>query len=233
MKIIAPLIALSLLASPAAASGLKDVASNDMPTASFNQNGFSVGAGVGTLGLGVEAGYRFNSRIGVRGVYNGFDYDTERELEGADLDVNASLKTGGVMVDIYPFGGNFRVSGGALINKNKATAAGVYTDEFTFEGQTYTPTEETRIDGILDWEDDLAPVATVGYHGNLGRHVSIGAEIGALFTGSAQIDAEASGDPNVVAQIQDDLDDSIADIQDELDKVGVYPIAKIGLNIRF
>lgn len=222
------------LAAPVAMANPFQEFSGNMPTFSFGDDSeFHIGGNVGTQGFGVEGGYRINSTFGIRGSHHWFDYEDTVDFQGSEVDASASLGFTGVMVDFYPFGGNLRLSGGAYKNASSGSASGEYTQAFDFNGYTYNPSSPTRIDAELDWEKEIAPAASIGYFGKLGNHISLGVELGAMFTGPAQVSATASGDPLVVSQLQPRIDTEIENIQNELDRIGVYPIAKVGLNIRF
>src|ERR1044072_1671527 len=66
------------------------------------------GITAGTLGIGPEVSYRLSERLGVRG--NVTFLSISRDIESDDITYDGKLKlqSGGVMLDVYPFGGGFR-----------------------------------------------------------------------------------------------------------------------------
>ncbi len=82
----------------------------------------AVGARISTLGLGLEAATGIAPDFNLRAVINGFNYDQDFE-DDQDNEYEARLKlfTLGVMADYHPFGGVFRLTGGALSNGFKVS----------------------------------------------------------------------------------------------------------------
>ena len=202
---------------------------------------FKVGVTAGSLGVGPEVSYRFSENVGVRG--NLTFLSISRDIESDDINFDASLKlaSGGAMIDVYPFGGGFRVSGGLRVNGNRVRGiakpnAGASYD---IDGTTYTAAEI----GTLTAETDIsnvAPSLTIGYGGGLSKGLVFGIEAGALFQGSVRIKpltitgtcAGASAPPSC-ASIAADLDAERLSVNQDIDNYKVYPILQLSIGYRF
>jgi len=189
----------------------------------------SFGVTGGTLGIGPEAGYRFSNTVGLRAnatflsVSHGFDSDD------IDYDGKVKLKSAGAMVDVYPFGGGFFLSGGARINGNKGRAVATPTAPVEINGTTYTPAQIGTLRGRAETKN-FAPQLTLGYAGKLREGFFFGFEAGALFQGRVRLPALTSTGTGVGLA---DLNAERADLEDDIDDYKVYPILQLRIGYRF
>jgi len=201
----------------------------------------SVGVTGGTLGIGPEVGYRLSKTIGVRA--NATFLSVNHSFDSNDIayDGRVKLQSGGAMVDVYPFGGGFRLSGGLRINGNKARGIGEPNDGTSFDinGTTYTAGEIGTLRADTDI-NSVAPALTLGYGGGLVNGVYFGVEAGALFQGSVKIKpltitgtCSASPTPAGCGDILEDLEQERLSVNDYIHKYKVYPILQLSLGYRF
>ena len=138
-----------------------------------------VGVHGSTLGWGLSAGYDVSESWSVRALINRLDYDFERTKSGNRFKGDLELQSFGLVMDWRPFGGGFRMTGGAFVNGNELAvrAKGAKLD---IGGRKYT--------GNLDLKADfktLAPYFGVGYGSGQGRTgFSFVFDAGVLFQGS-------------------------------------------------
>ena len=76
-------------------------------------------ANFGTLGAGVEAGYRLDDKWGMRAGINGFKANFIWHDQDSDLHNRMTLLSAGLTADYYPYEGGFRVSAGARLSASK------------------------------------------------------------------------------------------------------------------
>lgn len=200
-----------------------------------------VGITAGTLGIGPEVSYRLSERLGVRG--NATFLSISRDIDSDDItyDGKVKLQSGGVMLDVYPFGGGFRVSGGLRINGNKARgiASPNSGTSYTINGTTYSAADI----GTLRAETDIknvAPALTLGYGGGLSNGLIFGIEAGALFQGSVKIKpltitgvCAGASPPPTCATLTADLDAERRSVNGDIDGYKVYPILQLSVGYRF
>lgn len=194
----------------------------------------------GTLGIGPEVGYRLNETIGVRASASFLGVSHEIDSDDVTYDGSFDLESYGAMVDLYPFGGGFRVSGGFRINNNRASADAEPTGgTFTFNGVDYDTTTQVTSARTRAQVDDFAPALTIGYAGGKRSGFVFGVEAGALFQGSAKIDpitiTGTCADPTApgCGTIVADLEAERRDVQDDVDDYKVYPILQLTVGYRF
>lgn len=103
-------------------------------TPSFAQN-IAAEAGLSTLGLYAAPVYEMNENIDIR-VPLYFESQNYKSTEGGTtIDGKVTSESVGVMLDYYPSGSGFRISGGLTAGGNNFDAS---TASLEFDGTTYT-----------------------------------------------------------------------------------------------
>ena len=74
----------------------------------------AIGVKAGFLGIGLEYSYRFTDKLVVRGGLNGSNYSFDDTESGIDYDFTLDFDSVMVGIDLHPFEGAFRLSGGFL-----------------------------------------------------------------------------------------------------------------------
>ncbi len=195
--------------------------------------GVSVGVTGGTNGLGIEAGYRFNSFFGVRANTGNYSYDKSVDSSGFNIDGKARLKSVGVLADFYPFGGSFRISAGLRSNHNRfagvATPIGSTVD---INGNTYAADQVGTLTGAATFKKTV-PTLTVGWGGHYRTGLTFGAEIGVVAQGSPQLAATSSGTLASDPTFQADLNQRLAQWQHDVKDYKLWPVLQLHLQYRF
>ncbi len=186
----------------------------------------AIAAKVGTLGLGVEATTNIVPLFAnVRLQGNGFNYNTTITDTNVTYDAKLKLATVGLLADIYPFAGKFRVTGGAYYNGNKLTMNARPLGNVVIGGTTYTnPTVATTIDF-----NKFAPYAGIGWGDAIssGSPIGFSFELGVMYMGKPKTSIVAPGVSAAdIAAEKSKLDSSLKNMQ-------FYPVASIGVNFKF
>lgn len=191
---------------------------------------FTIGPSVGTLGLGLEAGYRPNDYLGFRVGGHLFDYDFSKELDGIDYDAGLELKSAGLIADLHPFGGAFRISFGARLNLNEASLSATPTENQEIGGVTYTPAEIGKLSGEIEF-NRFAPYVGLGYEGAPFPTDAfvLGIEAGVMYHGAPKVDLKATG----AAVDADDLERERQKVEDDIEKFKFYPVVMLMAKLRF
>ena len=202
---------------------------------------FRIGVTGGTLGVGPEVGFRFSENVGVRGNLTFLSISRDIESDDITYDANLRLRSGGAMLDLFPFGGGFRISAGARINGNRVRGVAQPNAGSSFEiddtvytaQQIGTLTARTKINRV-------APSLTLGYGGGLSRGVFFGIEAGALFQGSVRIQpltitgvCASATPPTGCGTLTQDLEAERVSINDDIDGYKIYPILQLSLGYQF
>lgn len=195
----------------------------------------AIAAKVGTLGFGVEATTNIVplfANLRLQG--NTFNYNTTITNTNVTYDGKLKLATLGLLADIYPFAGKFRITGGAYYNGNKLTLTGKpAAGGFTFNGVNYSAAQAGTVTSTVDF-NKFAPYVGIGWGDAIssGSPIGFSVELGALYMGKPKTSVTATGvagNPALAANIaaeQRKLDNSLKNMQ-------FYPVASIGVNFKF
>ncbi|MGD0158219.1 MAG: hypothetical protein ABSB50_19175 [Terracidiphilus sp.] len=172
--------------------------SRNTPPAPFSRLGLQ--AGIGLMGINMQAAVEANRHLNIRGIGNYFSYTVNNikvsggnGANGVNASASLNFATAGVALDYYPWPNHgFRLSPGVMLyNQNVISASG-----------TSSPGNSITLNSTKYYADSVNPfllnprlglnthqqafTATMGW-GNLisrrGGHFSVPFEIGAVFTG--------------------------------------------------
>jgi len=223
---LATLIAMGLLPLAAHADG--------MPTVGVALTG-------GLSGFGGDLGVGINDYLGVRATAATFNINHNGQY-GTSVAWDAKLKLmqAGVLLDVFPFAGGFRVSAGAVKDGNKFSLTGTPSGSgsYTFNGTSYPSTYVDSASASVDWSKTV-PYVGVGWgnlSGSKGFHLT--SDFGVLFTGSptAQIAVACSAAGNsagACSTLASDVAAEQAKLQNDVHKLTFWPVFRIGIGWAF
>jgi hypothetical protein len=196
--------------------------------------GIGVTAKGGTTGLGADltvpvvsnwinlrAGYNFGSlRPSI--TYSGIKYKADVDFESIPI-----------LVDLHPFHGNFRVTGGVFYNKNDMDLSSTVDASTVGLG---AGAGTARLNANVSWGNEFAPYLGIGW-GNAADDNTLDLPIAIGF--SLDVGAFYQGSPDVLLTDSSglvpasDLAAEQAQLQDDLDGFKFYPVVTLGIHIRF
>ena len=160
------------------------------PALAEETNGWRVGAHGGTAGVGASAAWDFHDKLAVRAIANRFNYDRKETVSGKRYKGKLELANFGLLLDWHPFDNGFRVSGGAILNRNELSARA--TSDALKIGDNNIAYGSGEVDADVDFRN-FAPYLGVGYDGGRGKKgFSFFAEAGAMFQGKARLTGKGS-----------------------------------------
>lgn len=194
---------------------------------------FRIGASVGTLGISPEVGYRFNKFVGLRANGGFFDYDRTEEVDDISYDGKLKLNSIGVMADLHPFGGSFRLSVGARSNSNKVNLLGELTGPTEIGDEIFTAAEVGTLTGTADFKK-LSPAVSLGWGGKFSNGFTMGLEAGVMFQGSAKLSlVSAGGTLSNDAGFLAELENERAQAEDDISDYKLWPVVQLHFAYRF
>jgi hypothetical protein len=196
---------------------------------------WSLGVSGGTLGISPELGYRFGEHGGLR-LNGGFlDYDRSEEIDDIDYDGTLKLSSVGVMADWYPFGGSFRISGGARSSANRIDLLAEPTSPEEIGDQTYTPDEIGQLVGRVDFKN-FAPAVTLGWGGSFRSGFTVGFEAGVMMQGSPRLSLTSQGSslsgPAYDAFLVE-LEQERLEAEEDAEDFKLWPVLQLHFTYRF
>jgi len=206
------------------------------------------GINAGTNGLGLELSYRFSDYLRVRGNYHFYDLDIDTDAEDNNGVPNDELRYSselqlsnfGLLADWYPWGGVFRVSGGAVLNDNDFSVEASCDNPSGCEvgGNNFSRTELGTISTDIDVED-FGPYLGIGWDKPLDvtRSWILTFDIGAYYQGSPDIEMTSNGScvnsALLGAACRSALEEEENELEDELEDFVIYPVISLGIAYRF
>ncbi len=192
----------------------------------------------GTTGLGGGIAATFGAYFGARIGYTSYEYTVD-DLEESDLTFDGKAEIGGIhaLLDWHPFGGNFRLSAGAIENASLSARVQPMAGTYTLNGTSYSADDIGDATGAAEYES-ISPYAGLGFGRALSRdgRFAFSADLGVVFTGSPEVELNVScriQNAMRCAQIQEDAAAEEAQLQDEADQLEYWPVLSLGLSYKF
>lgn len=199
-------------------------------------SGVSIGVTGGTLGVGLQLGIAFTPYVALRGMVAGLDFSEDFESDSDDLDYDGDfeLRNAGVILDYHPWGGWFRVSGGAFLNDNKLEGEAECEDfDCDFGGESDVLVRGDKVSVEVEF-NSVVPFVGVGWSGTFGDSGwQLQSDLGVLVLGDPDVDVELSGPSSSVPGVQSEAEDEAEDVEDDLEDLSVYPALMVGVSYRF
>ena len=205
----------------------------------------TVGPQIGTLGLGLNAGYQYSDYLKFRANTNYLPYSRSDEVNGINYKADLDYFTIGALADVHPFAGNFRFSGGLyyvdLSVKANASLKKSDTPEYKIGDNYYSGNQLGTWKGSVEWKT-LAPYAGLGYGSGSGNEPGFGFsfDLGALYIGKSKVNIQPSASAYELAKqngYYDELRANVKKEEDEVkgyaDKLQFWPVLSLGVIYRF
>jgi hypothetical protein len=201
---------------------------------SEHSKGPAVGVGVGTLGLLGEASFKQSPTFVWRLNAGGFSVDRDQSEGDNEYSGKARLIGAGAIADWHPFANGFRMSAGVRYHDLKVTGDAAAGD-ITLNGRVYQQADYGALTLRYSNGNKVAPYLGIGWDSAhyLQGPLSLGFELGALYTGKPNLSLSATR-AAVVPGLQTDIDAEVADIKQAVDKFGgFWPVIALSLKYRF
>lgn len=194
------------------------------------QLGFAVRAS--TLGFGGDVSYALSPRLNVRlgGSYLPYSQSDRVEQDGVTVQYEADGRAGSGqgLVDWFPAGNLFRVTGGLMLNLIEANARIFSVEPYTInEGQasekTFSPERVGTMTGTAGYHNKVAPYLGLGLGNATRGGLGFELEVGAMYAGKPKIDMTGTG---LIAPTAD----QDQDLQNGLESFRVFPMLSLGIS---
>jgi len=195
---------------------------------------FGIAARASTLGIGAEVSYRVSGNVGVRAGGNWLRFTRDGTVDEIDYEITPKFKNATALLDVFPFGGAFHLTGGFMVNDNEGRLDAVLNQPVQIGGNTYTPQQVGSLVGTVAF-DAFAPYVGLGFAGS-GR-LSFLFDLGLAFSGKPR--AGLVGNTNLTgaekAAFDANIEQEQMELQAEIDDreyLKYHPVISIGLRIR-
>lgn len=220
--------------------------------------GVTITPNIGTLGLGIQAGYEFNKYFKIRGHYASGRLDTTIKLSDANAELEWKNNNNyGVFFDWHPRGSQFRVTAGIIRMDPRIRVEAKYHGTSHAYDSNLTPHQYDVYSTYTmsgDWDNEVCPYIGVGWStdGGQKRTLYFSIDLGLAYVGEGNYAESGSpsfyedghrvhpvpGSANLDAlatlqQFDGNVRDAVDKIADFLNDMYVYPVIQFGGGIRF
>jgi len=197
----------------------------------------SLGIRAGTLGGGIELSHAFSQRTGVRLNVDGYNFSRTATQDNIQYDMKLKLQTASLLGDWFPFANNFRISAGAMLNRNKFALKGQPSGgSYTINGVTYNAADVGSFDSQVDF-NKTAPYFGIGYGRPIYSGLSLTFDLGVMFQGSPKSKIDVTCGPTTpgptCTQLQNDAKAEQSRLDESLHNFKYYPVVSLGLAYTF
>ncbi|MBN4076936.1 hypothetical protein JYT48_01545 [Mariprofundus ferrooxydans] len=200
----------------------------------------AVGIKASTLGISGEVVTNvvpmlLNARLQL----NGFNYNKTITDTTVRYDAALKLRSAGILADLYPFAGKFRISAGLYYNGNKFNVTGVpsVAQNFTINNTVYNTANIGSVNGTVDF-NKFAPYLGIGWGDSVsaGSPLGFSFELGALYQGKPKTTLTTSkslANPTAQALLGSNIAAEKKKLDDSLNNFKFYPVISLGINYKF
>ncbi|MGW8267360.1 MAG: hypothetical protein ACWGSQ_13420 [Longimicrobiales bacterium] len=191
--------------------------------------GLALAARAGTFGLGGEVAFGLSDGFVLRGGYGFFPFDYEDSYGGEDYTVEFPSSIWSAGIDIYLGGGPIRLMGGVMGRTGDVEMTSEWTGSREIGGIVYDV--PGAISGVLE-QSAIAPFAGIGF----GKHTAGGfgffLDVGAAYSGQADIEMSVSGDVALVPGIEEAVQAEADMVEEEIGGLlKFWPIVSLGIKV--
>ena len=190
----------------------------------------ALGLKVGSLGIGLDLTARVNNWVSIRGTFSRYDFRRTSNESGNDYEGDFELGGYGVLCDVFPMRGNFRITGGLLKNRNNLELTSTPSSPIAIGGSTYPPGVVGTLHGNVRFRPE-APYLGIGYGSAArpGLPVRFVLDAGVMSQGRGE--ASLSSSSGLIAP--GDMESERRQIEDEAGKYRFWPVIALGVSFRF
>lgn len=207
-----------------------------------SRSAFTVTPHVSTLGAGIQIGdYQLGDSIKLRANIQGVG--ANKHLDNGNITYNAKMHlfTAGVVGDYYfkPESG-FYASAGLYYNDNSVTGTGMYNGNVSVNTPMGPMSVNPSTLGNITYKAEFAktaPYLGLGYRtaSRDGLHFSV--DVGVLYQGDATMTYDIPQGYSALAKFNPALNATVENnkiyLQDQANKLRLYPVVSVGLGYRF
>jgi len=209
-------------------------------SAKVDFNDTSIGADIGTTGIGITGVKKlkgYEDKWGVRVGYHQYSKSFNTTDNKADYDFDLELQDFQLMADYHPWNTSFKVTFGALYNgielDGKITPKG---GTITIDDTPYTTDELGGVKTKVEFANNIAPYIGIGWDTSFYKPKNSWGftfNLGVAYSGSAKVSYSADYGTVEKYIIDEKLEVEKKSLQDDLDKYKYIPYISIGANYKF
>jgi hypothetical protein len=193
-----------------------------------------VGVRASTLGIGVDGSFALTDYLVLRVGLNSYEADYDTTEDNIRYDFNADLDSRHLLLDVHPFGGVFRITGGLLDNNSEFRGTGSTVGDYDINGVTYTQQEIGTLRAGFELDDRGTYLGFGWAKSPRGTGFGFSFDVGMIKQDAphAVLQTESgtlTGNP----ALQADLDAEVEQLNRDLEDFDTYPVVSAGISYHF
>jgi hypothetical protein len=186
---------------------------------------------VGTTGLGADITVPLVSNLlNLRSGYNFTELRPSTTQGDIKYKSDVNLESVPILLDLHPFNGGFRITGGVYFNKNEIDLSSVVDASTVGLGGSFGT---ANLNANVSWSNDFAPYLGIGW-GNAADAdstfpIGFSLDIGAFYQGSPDVVLTESTGSVTLA----DLAAEAAQLEEDLSDFKFFPVVTVGIHFQF
>ena len=199
--------------------------------------GLALGAKIGTTGLGLDLVFGVSPYLNLRvgGSYG--DLSIEAPIGDVDYDTDITITSVPLLVDVHPFGNHFRLTGGIFFQTgSSADLLATPTEAIQIGSHTYAPDVVGTLTGEIEVSDTVSPYVGLGFGNAVGEDqlLCFMMDLGVVFQSyDVTLTSNGAGMTTKLDTFRVDLAQEEQNIQEDVNKLKVYPVFTMGIAYHF
>ena len=210
---------------------------NDSWSGGYEWPGISLGPKFGTTGVGLDLTLGLTRFLNLRGGFNYGSFSASPKWGSVTYDAEVDMINFPLLVDLYPFGGHFRISGGVFFHSDSKVTFDAHPHKPVQIGNhTYAPEVVGTMYGKIKVEDSVVPYVGIGVGNTVGRNrrLTFSLDLGAIIQSyEVTLTSDGPGMKTKLDTFRKDIVREEARLQKDVDKLKVFPVLTLGLGIHF
>lgn len=199
--------------------------------------GLALGPKFGTTGIGLEVVFGINDYLNLRSGFNYGTFTWSQEFGDSDYDMDVTMTSVPLLVDIQPFGGHFRITAGLFFQPGtEADIDSTPTEPTQIGEHTYNPDTIGTLKGTIEVDGVVAPYLGIGFGNAVAEDqlLTFTLDIGVIFQAyDTSLTADGAGMTAQLDTFREDVAKEADNIQSDLDDWKIFPVLTLGLAWHF
>lgn len=199
--------------------------------------GLALGPKFGTTGIGLDVVFGVSSWLNLRSGFNWGNLDLKAPLSDVDYDMDITLTSLPLLVDVHPFGGYFRLTGGIFFQTGtSADLLSTPTEAVQIGAHTYAPDVVGTLTGKIEVSDTFSPYLGIGFGNAVGEDqlLTFMMDLGVVIQSyDVSLVSDGAGMTAKLDTFRNDMLLEEQTLQDNVDNFKIYPVFTLGLAFHF
>lgn len=199
--------------------------------------GLALGPKFGTTGIGLELTFGVNPYLNLRSGFNYGSFTWGQEFGNVDYDADITMTSVPLLLDVHPFGGHFRLTGGLYLQPGtKADLDATPSEPTQIGSHTYNPDTIGTLNGQIEVSSALTPYVGIGFGNTVGEDqlLTLTLDVGVIFQSyDVSLDSDGAGMTAQLDTFREDLKKEEGLLQKDADDWKIFPVVAISLAWHF